>query len=94
MNLRARSGFDLTIQSVNHIRPVESFLDEDLASVVEDSQNKGDLWRDDSPEHKKMSLAPKRLREDDSQSQLSMMGELLPEQSYIDTNIVLKSINL
>ena len=94
MTLRGRSGFDLSIQSVNQIRPVQCFLDEDLASVVEDSMSKRDPWRDDSPQHKKLSLAPKRLREDDSQSQLSAMGDLLPEQSYIDTNIVLKSINL
>ena len=82
MSLRDRAGFDLSIQA-SCKRRVESFIDEDLESVMDDSIGKFDPWQEESPQLKKLALAPKRLREEDScnssTSQLSVMGDLLAE---------------
>ena len=96
MSLRDRTETPMMNKTMrSSASPLHSFLDDDLISVVETQTKLDAKWRDESPQERRMVLAPKRLREVDSTSQLSTaMDGLLQEQSYVETNIVLKSVNL
>ena len=39
MTLRERTGFNLSIQSTNSLAPPRSFLDDDLESIMDQSDN-------------------------------------------------------
>ena len=55
-------------------------LDDDMQSVMRASDSKCSLWADNSPKANRLTLAPKRLREEDDESMLDCaMPEIMDE---------------
>ena len=72
--LAERRGLQSVMSSKRSVP--SSFLDIDMQSVKEADTRQPSMWDDESPQLKKLSLAPKRLREDDD---YSIMDGEVPE---------------
>ena len=91
--LRERRGIQSVLQ-LEHATE-QLLIEDDMKSLARDSNSQISLWADHSPKANQFTLAPKRLREEDDASMLDVaMPELMDETQYVQTNVILKPINL